>query len=119
MASQNGGPLAGFRNQLINGDFRIWQRGTSVIHGAADGGYTADRWVTSANTTTSQRSKHGGVPVAEVLGSSYFLQGVELYVDPFSNTVSAPMLQGLLGRFLITQQKHPMVQYQTSLNIAI
>ena len=25
--SLNGGPLAGFRNQIINGDFRVWQRG--------------------------------------------------------------------------------------------
>ena len=25
--SLNGSYLAGFRNQLINGDFRIWQRG--------------------------------------------------------------------------------------------
>ena len=25
--SLNGGPLAGLRNQIINGDFRVWQRG--------------------------------------------------------------------------------------------
>ena len=34
--SQNGGQLAGFRNQLINGDFRIWQRGTSFDSTAVD-----------------------------------------------------------------------------------
>ena len=25
--SINGGPLAGLRNRIINGDFRVWQRG--------------------------------------------------------------------------------------------
>ncbi len=37
--SLNGGPLAGFRNQLINGGFRFWQRATTS---GAD--YVADRW---------------------------------------------------------------------------
>ena len=35
----NGGQLGGFRNKLINGDFRIWQRATTS--GAE---YVADRW---------------------------------------------------------------------------
>ena len=48
--SQNSGPLAGFRNQFINGDFRIWQRGTSIVtSGSAPS--IADRW--RANTATA------------------------------------------------------------------
>ena len=38
--SINGGPLAGFRNAIINGNFDHWQRGTSL----AVNGYGADRW---------------------------------------------------------------------------
>ena len=44
--SLNGGPLSGLRNQIINGDFRVWQRGTSfpVATPQAPASYTADRW---------------------------------------------------------------------------
>ena len=41
VANLNGGPLAGTRNRIINGDMRIAQRGTSF---AALNGYGLDRW---------------------------------------------------------------------------
>lgn len=58
MASQNGGPLAGFRNVLINGKFDFWQRGTSFSVAAGAVTYTADRWCVAfggaGNGTVSQ-----------------------------------------------------------------
>ncbi len=43
--SQNGGQLAGFRNQIINGDFRIWQRGDGFYNQKrSNNQFTSDRW---------------------------------------------------------------------------
>jgi hypothetical protein len=43
LASINGGPLAGTRNRIINGDMRIDQRSAGAS-GTANGVYTVDRW---------------------------------------------------------------------------
>ena len=48
VANLNGGPLAGFRNRIINGNFDIWQRGTSFT----STGYGADRWLSDRIGTT-------------------------------------------------------------------
>jgi len=47
-ASLNGGPLAGFRNRIINGNFDFWQRGTSFTGNE----YGADRWIHGRGGTT-------------------------------------------------------------------
>ena len=45
VANLNGGPLAGFRNRIINGSFAIGQRGTTFASSANnDDAYTLDRW---------------------------------------------------------------------------
>jgi hypothetical protein len=58
------GYTTGFRNRLINGDFRIWQQGTSIT--TTGGGYTADMWIieprSSQSTTISQSTD---VPTGE------------------------------------------------------
>ena len=73
--SQNGGPLAGFRNVLINGDFRIYQRGFSGDNSTGPGPYFAgDRWIMrdsagSSNGTWTIRS--GADPAFENTQASH------------------------------------------------
>jgi hypothetical protein len=84
LPSINGGPLAGFRNAIINGNFDIWQRGTSF----SGLGYGADRWINLVVGSTATQSRQSftlgqtGVPnepeyfartvVSSVAGASSF-----------------------------------------------
>jgi len=47
------------RNKLINGDMRIWQRGTSFVSTA---GYTADRWYVNSTISNPTVSRSTDVP---------------------------------------------------------
>jgi hypothetical protein len=71
-------PFAAGKNRIINGDFGVWQRGTSFTNN--NNGYTADRWIQGASTanptswTVSQQSFTAGTaPVAGYEGT-YFLR---------------------------------------------
>jgi hypothetical protein len=77
-----GGAVAPFvagKNKIINGDFGIWQRGTSITAGPA---YTCDRWIMAQDTGTptysvSQQSFTAGTaPVAGYEGTFFARFGV-------------------------------------------
>ena len=86
--SQNGGQLAGLRNQIINGDFKVWARGTAVSIPDSTVTYTADRWAGNTSSGTSQIARSVNSPNVEGLiwsatntGSVLvaFQQAIELY----------------------------------------
>ena len=68
--------FAAGKNKIINGDFGVWQRGTS-FSATGSSTYTADRWTVNAfsGTTTVSRQTFtpGTAPVAGYEGS-YFLR---------------------------------------------
>ena len=52
--SLNGGPLAGTRNRIINGDMRIDQRNAgAALNNAANGSWAVDRWARYQNVGAS------------------------------------------------------------------
>lgn len=63
-------PIAGGRNRVINGDCKIWQRGTSFTNPGAGGTYTADRWNTYFNGTGTVVQETTTVPS----GSQYAIK---------------------------------------------
>jgi hypothetical protein len=93
--SLNGGQLGGFRNQIINGDFRVWQRqpvgtgdsGKIIVTGKDM--YTADRWSTRGPDWTggiTKMSKNtiptlGGSPLIEVTGHTSFFTLTQ-FIEP-------------------------------------
>jgi len=56
VGGENLSPVQSFRNKIINGNFDIWQRGTSVT-GVTSGQYLADRWVTLRVGSTANVSR--------------------------------------------------------------
>ncbi len=89
--SQNGGQLAGFRNQIINGSGGIAQRGTTVT-AVSDGMYTVDRWNVGGAVVVSSITGLGalcpgidnGISITTTAGRNWIRQGVELGTKGFA-----------------------------------
>ena len=57
-------PPQGMRNRLLNGAFRIWQRGVSFACAAGVTSFTADRWaVTPTGAATTAAPSTTGLPI--------------------------------------------------------
>ena len=84
-----GGQFAAGKNKIINGDFGVWQRGTSFVNN--NNGYASDRWLQGASTanptswTVSQQTfTPGTAPVAGYEGT-YFLSSTITTVGTATN----------------------------------
>lgn len=95
LSSLNGGPIAGSRNRIINGDMRIDQRNAGASVTPTNGQYTLDRWVASLSqsskfsvqqsTTSAPKFSHSllctslsayTVAAGEVFAVSQYIEGL-------------------------------------------
>ncbi len=82
-------------NLLINGDFQVWQRGTSFP--GAPAGYSADRWYSPGNRTANQSN--------DVPSNTEFTLSAEFKVGTATNTTfSQPIELPATGEAGVFQQ---------------
>lgn len=62
LVSVNGGQIAGNRNRIVNGDTRIWQRGTTISGIGVVPVYATDRFMVACNGATVSATQGTGVP---------------------------------------------------------
>jgi hypothetical protein len=67
------GSYAAGKNAIINGDFNIWQRGTT-FNSVANGTYTADRWIVEAAGGTGNVTRQAFTVGSELGNNGYFLR---------------------------------------------
>lgn len=83
--NQNSGPLAGFRNVLINANFDIWQRGDSQ---SGSGYGSADRWSINAAGTFTFSKQSFTLGQTEVPNEPQFYARLQCTVAPTSSNLN-------------------------------
>ena len=78
-ANFGGGQFASGKNKVINGNFNIWQRGTSFSLSSATWTFVSDRWqvyqgFSAGSCTVSQQAFTAGAAPAAPYESQYFLR---------------------------------------------
>ena len=103
VANYGGGQYAAGKNKIINGDFGIWQRGTS-FSSIADGAFAADRFKHSHNgngtfNVTRETFTAGTAPVSGYEGTYYYKNtcatlGTSTYSDIQQNVEDVRVFAG-------------------------
>lgn len=108
LPSINGGPLAGFRNAIINGNFGVNQRGFSGTVTLAAGVYGHDRWKAGASGCTYTFATSANVTTLTITAGSLVqvIEGANLfsgtYTLSFTGTAQGKIGAGSFGASGIT-----------------
>ena len=78
VTSLNGGPIAGTRNRVINGDMRIDQRNAGASVTPTDGQYTLDRWVSGLSQASKFSVQQNAGAVTPPTGFTNYLGATSL-----------------------------------------
>jgi hypothetical protein len=73
LSSLNGGPIAGSRNRIINGDMRIDQRNAGASVTPTDSSYTLDRWKCRLSQSSKYTVQRNAGSVTPPTGFSNYL----------------------------------------------
>jgi len=86
VSTLNGGPLSGFRNAIINGNFGINQRGVSGTVSLAAGAYGHDRWKAGASGCTYTFATSQNVTTLTISSGSLIqvVEGLNLMTGDYS-----------------------------------
>jgi len=91
-SSINNGPLAGFRNAIINGAMQVWQRGTIQT---VSGAYGADRfWMANAASASRSTDVPAGFTYSTKLTYSGVVMSIGQPIELPATGNSAPMVAG-------------------------
>jgi hypothetical protein len=107
-----------YRQAIINGNFDVWQRGTTITN-PSSGAYLADRWYTNGtngNTTVTRQTT--GVPI----GSQYCLRSTQTNTSYLNlgYVIESTIVSKLIGKTVTVSAKvRRNSDYNTTLSFAI